>query len=121
MMRIFVALVALSGLAACGGGSRYSSMNAGVYRPAPVLFARGPIQQACETQGRRAATPARCGCVQAIANQSLSRSEQRRAAKMFKDPHEFQEMRQSNNPKHEQFWRAWKTFGQNAAAACDRT
>ncbi len=121
MIRFLVALVALGGLAACGGGSRYSSTNAGSYRPAPVLFASGPIQKACVADGRKAASHARCGCIQAVADQSLSGSEQRRGAKLFKDPHEVQVIRQSDNATNEKFWLAWKAFGQNAAAACDNT
>ncbi|MGJ8625963.1 MAG: hypothetical protein ACSHXB_03290 [Sulfitobacter sp.] len=122
MIRIFVASVALASLAACGGGSRYSSSNAGRgYTPQPVLFATGPIHRACVSANRKAATPSRCGCVQAVADQSLSASDQRRGAKMFKDPHKAQEVRQSDNPSNERFWLAWKAFGQNAAAACNST
>lgn len=122
MIRIFVASVALVSLAACGGGSRYSSGNAGRgYTPQPVLFATGPIHRACVSANRKEATPSRCGCVQAVADQSLSASDQRRGAKMFKDPHKAQETRQSDNPSDERFWLAWKAFGQNAAAACSST
>ena len=44
MVRIGVALVAVLGLAACGGGSAYSSNNATGYggRYAPVAVAGGP-------------------------------------------------------------------------------
>jgi hypothetical protein len=121
MIRHFVVLTALLGLTACGGSTRYSSMNAAIYRQAPVLYARGPIQSACEAQSRRDATPARCGCVQAVADQTLSGAYQRRGAKMFKDPHQFQEVRQSNNASNERFWLAWKAFGQSAAQACSAT
>ena len=119
MIRILVASVALAALAACGGGSRYSSSNANRgYTPQPVQFATGPIHRACVTANRKAATPARCGCVQAVADQSLDNSDQRRGAKLFKDPHQAQEIRQSDNPSNERFWLAWKAFGQNAAAVC---
>lgn len=117
-MRMIVAMVALSGLAACGGGSRYASSNAASYGAAPVLFASGPIQQACQSDGRKAASRARCGCVQAVANQSLSASDQRRGAKYFKNPQALQDVRQSDNASNERFWKAWKQFGQNAAALC---
>tara|TARA_R110002072_G_scaffold79911_5_gene183924 strand:+ start:1477 stop:1851 length:375 start_codon:yes stop_codon:yes gene_type:complete len=121
MIRILVASVALAGLAACGGGTRYSSGNAGGgygYSPRPVMFAKGPIQKACLADNRQAASAARCGCVQAVADQSLDAGDQRRGAKLFKDPHKFQEIRQSDNASNERFWLAWKAFGQNAAAAC---
>ncbi|MGJ8618408.1 MAG: hypothetical protein ACSHWS_16315 [Sulfitobacter sp.] len=122
MIRYFVTGVALMGLTACGGGSRYSSdaANRG-YSPQPVLFATGPIHRACVSANRKQATPARCGCVQAVADQSLDASDQRRGAKFFKDPHKAQETRQSDNPSNERFWLAWKAFGQNAAAACGST
>lgn len=127
MIRIGVALVAVLGLSACGGGSRYSSSNAAGYggaygySPAAVVvpFASGPIQKACQSGGRKAASRTRCGCVQAIADQSLSAADQRRGAKMFNDPHQLQVIRQSDNASNERFWRAWKEFGQNAAAACE--
>ncbi len=122
MVRIFVACIAMVGLTACGGGSRYSNGNAGRgYTPQPVLFASGPIQKACLSGNRKAATAARCGCVQAVADQSLPANDQRRGAALFKDPHKLQEIRQSNNASNERFWLAWKAFGQNAAAACGST
>ena len=121
MRRIVVSLVALSALAGCGG-SRYSSDAAvGRFAPAPVLFASGPIQKACLAGGRREASATRCGCVQAVADQNLSWSEQREGAKIFSDPHRLQEMRQSNNPSDNAFWSTWKAFGQSAAAACSST
>lgn len=128
MVRIGMALVAVLGLAACGGGSAYSSNNAtgygGRYTPvavAVVPFASGPIQKACQADGRKAASRTRCGCVQAVADQSLSPTDQRRGAKLFRDPHQLQEIRQSDNAANERFWKVWKEFGQNAAAVCEGT
>lgn len=124
MIRVTVALVALLGVAACGGGSRYSSDNAsggfGGLRTAPagLPFASGPIQRACMADGRRAASRARCGCVQAVADQSLSASDQRRGAGYFNDPHALQQVRQSDNASNERFWKTWKAYGQEAAAIC---
>jgi hypothetical protein len=120
MIRLSVALVAILGLAACGGGSRYSGNG---YRTPVVLFATGPIQQACQSQGRKAASRARCGCVQAVADRSLSSSEQRRGASYFKDPHRLQEVRQNqeNNASNRRFWAAWKAFGQQAEQLCAAT
>ncbi|WP_246253545.1 hypothetical protein [Sulfitobacter maritimus] len=120
-MRTVVSLMALVVLAGCGG-SRYSSDAAvGRFAPAPVLFATGPIQKACLADGRRGASQARCGCVQAVADQTLSWSEQRTGVKVFRDPHRLQEMRQSDNARDNAFWSTWKAFGQSAAAACSRT
>jgi hypothetical protein len=111
------ALLALLGLVACGGGSRHSSGGA----RAPALYATGPIQKACQSQGRKAASRARCGCVQAVANRSLSSSDQRRGASYFKNPGKLQEVRQSDNAGNERFWLEWKAFGQQAARVCSGT
>ena len=43
-----------------------------------------PIEKACRASGRSQSSRARCGCVQAVADMSLSTSDQRRGAKFFK-------------------------------------
>jgi hypothetical protein len=118
MIRMSLALVAVLALAACGGGSRSFSNTA----PA-VQFATGPIQKACQAQGRKAASRARCGCVQAVADKELSNADQRRGARFFKDPHGLQQVRQNqtNNAGNRRFWAAWKAYGQTAAAVCSGT
>ncbi len=117
MIRMAVVLVALLGVSACGGGTRYASGKA-----APVvLYATGPINSACLADGRRAASRARCGCVQAVADMELSPTDQRRGARYFKDPHRLQEVRQSDNAGNERFWAAWKAYGQRAAQLCAQT
>lgn len=120
MVRCAIALVALLGLIGCGGGSRYSSAKAGL-RTAPVLYATGPIQRACQTQARRAASRARCGCIQAVANRSLSSADQKRGARYFKNPAKLQEVRQSDIASNERFWKQWKSYGQQAAKLCAGT
>lgn len=89
-----------------------------VAAPAPLPFATGPIFRACQADNRKAASRARCGCVQAVAERSLSNADQKRGAKFFKDPGALQEVRQSDNPRNERFWLAWKAFGQDATAQC---
>ena len=118
MIRTILAGLALFSLAACGGGNRRAERFAGT---PTVMFATGPIQKACVADGRRAASSARCGCVQAVANQALSGADQRRGARFFKDPHKLQEVRQSDNANNERFWEAWKAFGQAAATVCQGT
>tara|TARA_R110002124_G_scaffold184472_1_gene351970 strand:+ start:483 stop:842 length:360 start_codon:yes stop_codon:yes gene_type:complete len=116
MKTTVLALVALSTLAACGGGAtNYTTRGAFVPQ---VMFATGPIQRACMAQGRKAASAQRCGCVQAVADQTLSGSEQRRGVKVFKDPHKLQEWRQSDRARENAFWASWKEFGQNAERSC---
>ncbi|MGC1503793.1 MAG: hypothetical protein WA782_06580 [Sulfitobacter sp.] len=115
MLRISIALVALVALVSCGGSR--SSGNRGY---APVQFASGPIQKACQAQGRKAASRARCGCVQAVANRELSAADQRRGMKYFKDPHALQQVRQNQdgNAGNKRFWAAWKAYGERAAQVC---
>jgi hypothetical protein len=118
MKSTILALIALSTLAACGGGaSNYTTR--GAFAP-QELFATGPIQRACMSQGRRDATSARCGCVQAVADRELSGAEQRRGVKAFKDPHKMQEWRQSDRSSDNAFWSTWKAFGESATRVCSR-
>ncbi|MGR3503620.1 hypothetical protein [Pseudaestuariivita sp.] len=84
--------------------------------PAPAEA--GKISRACLQADRKAATRSLCGCIQAVANQSLTRSEQRLAAKFFRDPHMAQEIRQSDLPRNERFWEKYKAFGRTAEAVC---
>lgn len=116
MKTTVLALVALSTLAACGGGaSNYTTR--GAYAPTQQ-FATGPIQRACMAQGRKAANSQRCGCIQAVADQQLSSAEQRRGVKVFKDPHKLQVWRQSDRSGDNAFWATWKAFGQSAERTC---
>jgi hypothetical protein len=136
MFKTTVTVLTILTLSACGG-TRYASSNARVAStPAPVQtfdaitgevktitpvalpFATGPIYSACQSDGRKAASRARCGCVQAVADQSLSTADQNRGTRYFKDPGALQEVRQSDNTGNERFWLAWKAFGQAAAAQC---
>ncbi|MDV7142103.1 hypothetical protein R3X27_05350 [Tropicimonas sp. TH_r6] len=76
------------------------------------------IERACMKSNRRAASKPLCGCIQRVADQMLTRSEQRMAAKLFKDPHRAQEMRQSDRESHEVFWKKYKAFGKSAGNIC---
>ncbi|MGB0913958.1 MAG: hypothetical protein ACPGSW_10220 [Phaeobacter italicus] len=86
--------------------------------PAPVQAANGIIERACRSSGRSNATARLCGCIQSVANSSLSRSERKKAAKLFKDPHMAQEIRQSDRRSDETFWRNYKAFGERARQSC---
>ncbi len=80
-IRGMVACAALMALTACGGGrpaETVTSARAPAYSPGALAFARGPIATACRASDRNRATRAHCGCVQAVANQRLSASDQRR-------------------------------------------
>ncbi|MGR3498464.1 MAG: arginine transporter [Limimaricola soesokkakensis] len=98
-MRIIISIIALTALAACGGG-----------RPT------GAISRACEASDRPGANPALCSCVQGAANATLTGSEQRRAAKFFKDPQKAQDTRQAEGSGA--FWSRYKAFADRAEAIC---
>lgn len=78
----------------------------------------GPIESACNKAGRKASSRALCACIQDAADATLSRSEQKRAAKFFHDPHKAQETRQSDRASDERFWQAYKQFGATAQSYC---
>lgn len=86
--------------------------------PAPVLAATGTIERACRAAGRSRATPQLCGCIQSVANATLSRTERKRAVELFKKPHKAQEIRQSNRRSDEVFWKNYRAFGTRAKQTC---
>lgn len=78
----------------------------------------GPIDRACMSSPRKQKSPQLCRCIQQVANATLTRGEQRKAAKFFRDPHKAQETRQSDNPANERFWKRYKAFGSQASQTC---
>lgn len=78
----------------------------------------GVIANACVRSDREAANWRMCNCLQHVANQSLSRADQRLAARFFKDPHMAQEIRQSSARSHEIFWERYRAFGDTAEVMC---
>ena len=78
----------------------------------------GPIDGACMGAGRNGANGALCECIQQVADMTLSRSDQRRAAKLFKDPEKAQEVRMSDRKADEAFWDRYKNFAAAAEGYC---
>lgn len=78
----------------------------------------GPIESACLRADRKSASRVLCNCVQQVADFTLDSGDQRLAASFFKDPHRAQEIRQSDNSRHESFWKRYKEFGANAESYC---
>ncbi len=78
----------------------------------------GTIERACLKSDRKAANRNLCGCIQQVADATLTGRDQRLAAKFFKDPHMAQEIRQSDNSSHEVFWKRYKAFGATAQSYC---
>ncbi|MGP6088273.1 arginine transporter [Antarctobacter jejuensis] len=118
-MKQAIMMAACLALVACGGGN--SRTDRGYTAGSRVLMASGPVSDACLRAGRSAASRQRCGCVQAVANRDLSASDQRLAVTFFADPHRAQEIRQSDNPRHEAFWQRYKAFAARAETLCRGT
>ncbi|WP_322866669.1 hypothetical protein U5922_011035 [Aquicoccus sp. G2-2] len=118
-----LSLSALS-LSACGGGGYHKAGRDVGYTPsaapATIRLASGPISKACLASDRKARSLTRCGCIQAVANDTLSHSSQRRAASFYSDPHLAQSIRQSDNSSNERFWQSYKDYAEAAAAVCSQ-
>ena len=78
----------------------------------------GPISQACLTSDRLAANRSVCSCIQHVADQTLSASDQRLAAKFFKEPQMAQDVRMSKTNSDDRFWDRYERFGNVAVATC---
>lgn len=100
-MRNIALIMALTALASCGGGR-----------------ATGPIGSACSASDRSAANARLCSCIQRVASDKLSLSDQRRAAPFFTDPDRAQETRARTDSASDAFWRRYKSFADSAAARC---
>ncbi|WBU65351.1 hypothetical protein [Paracoccus aerodenitrificans] len=90
---------------------------AAVVLTTPLAMA-GPIDSACVRSERGARQAALCGCAQQVADQMLSRSDQRRAARFFRDPHEAQVVRMSKSDRDNAFWARYKRFAGAAEVYC---
>lgn len=95
------------------------TMACGLLSVTADIAAAGVIEQACLSASRKNASWQLCGCIQRVADQTLTRSDQRMAAKFFAEPHKAQEVRQSDNTRHEAFWDRYTEFGATAAASCN--
>ena len=82
------------------------------------VAAAGTIERACLKSDRKAANRSLCGCIQDVADATLSGSDQRLAAKFFKKPSLAQDIRQSDRRSHEVFWKKYKAFGETAQTYC---
>lgn len=78
----------------------------------------GPIKQACLSSGRDAADRAICGCIQGLADQMLDGSDQRRAARFFRNPELAHDTMQSDTRRDDAFWQRWENFGSAAELYC---
>lgn len=81
-----------------------------------TAVAAGPIERVCNRadKGNRAV----CACIQQVADMTLSGSDQRRAAKLMKDPDLAHDVWISKREADDRFWDRYKSFGQTAEAYC---
>ena len=113
-MKLWVALLVTALVAGCGGGNRFDRGDSG----AVTRFSTGPISRACLSSDRRARNPQLCGCIQTVANQSLSGADQRKASRFFSDPQRAHDTWMSQTAADDAFWERYKAFGAQAEAYC---
>ncbi|MFN4058510.1 MAG: hypothetical protein ACK4HW_10045 [Roseinatronobacter sp.] len=101
---------------------KQTSLVAVAFALGTTLFAAGvkasPIENACLSSGRTQASGALCRCIGSVAQQTLTRSEQRRAARFFRDPDLAQEVRMSRSEADNAFWARYRAFGETAERYC---
>ncbi|MEO3416609.1 hypothetical protein AAFO92_18315 [Roseovarius sp. CAU 1744] len=113
--------VVIAILAGCSNSSGSSNNNP---RPGPVTnrqaapLSTGPINSACLSSNRSARSRTLCGCIQTVANQTLSGSQQNRAAAFYNNPHQAQVIRQSDRAADERFWKAYRAYGERSEQVC---
>lgn len=140
-MKQVILLLVITALAGCGGVHKArKDARLGQSSPPPVAstpsnpittgvqnvpaapvqrpFASGPLQKACISSDRKARSRELCGCIQAVADQTLSSAQQRVAVSFYADPHRAQVIRQSDKASHEAFWQAYKNYGETAQRIC---
>ena len=78
------------------------------------------IRKACLTSDRGGAKPRLCACLQSAADRTLSKRDQKTAARFFEDPDEAQRMRRSDRRRDEAFWERYERFGATARKVCAR-
>ncbi|MDU8942880.1 hypothetical protein [Ovoidimarina sediminis] len=59
-----------------------------------------------------------CTCIQAAADRTLSKQDQKLAASFFRDPDRSEEIRRSDTRRHDTFWERYQAFGRMAEAFC---
>ncbi len=84
----------------------------------PSIATAGPVESACLRLDRAQATRAMCRCIDSVAQRTLTRAEQRRAATFFRDPQRAQDVRMSRNSRDNEFWTRYRAFGAAAEQAC---
>lgn len=76
------------------------------------------IERACLGSDRPQATRSLCRCIQHAADRTLTTSEQRQAARFFRDPDRAQQVRMSRDSRDSAFWERYRNFSATAEAMC---
>lgn len=111
---VMIAMVLM--VSACGRAERFKGTPGPHTGGMPMTF--GPISKACMASDRKRRSRALCGCIQAVANDTLTSSQQRRAVGFYSNLQEAQDIRQSDRANDERFWKAYRDYGDRAAAQC---
>ncbi len=82
------------------------------------MASAGPVENACLKSGAANANAEVCGCIQQVADMTLSGADQKQAASLIRNPDKAQEIRTSDNAKHAEFWLRYKNFGETAETYC---
>jgi len=70
--------------------------------------------------GRKAANAALCSCIQNVANQSLSGSDERKVVAFFEEPDQAQAVKASQSNANDAFWDRYRVFTRAAERNCRR-
>lgn len=84
----------------------------------PDMAAASTIQNACLRSDRPGAGRAVCSCIQRVADQHLTRGDQRQAARFFRDPDRAQQVRMSRDDRDREFWQRYRAFAAAAETHC---
>lgn len=85
---------------------------------APQEAEASRIERACLQSERSAASRTLCGCIQRVADQMLTRADQRMAARFFTEPQMAQDVRMSDRERDAAFWKRYRAFGETAQKVC---
>lgn len=97
-----------------------AALSALVLPLAPAAVQASQIESACNRSDRAAASRPLCRCIQQVANQTLNRSDQRQAARFFRDPDRAQQVRASRDDRDRAFWQRYRAFVTAAEQRCAR-
>lgn len=113
-MKLLAGFLVVALVAGCGSGSRVDRADTGIV----TRFSSGPISRACLASDRRARNARLCGCIQTVADRSLSGSDQRKAARFFSDPQRAMDVKMSKTAADDAFWDRYRAFASRSEGMC---